>query len=456
MIFLSDIPGKITECVSSLHLFQVGLRQGVVNLAHSMNDFEITLELNGLLLRNSRLTPSELVRKNLIFVARTGVSNEQHYGSVAQFPEVWRSILAMRTSHETFVVSFRLAIAEFSINLAQDNEITLRFRRDSSLEALQDCDPLVLPYVEGYVRIKVKSELKKLADFSVHITSPATILQNLPPVENTSGLEDVYSSCSINLDPNQLIDASLTDIDMSLRLEKQLIFADDTDCDASDEELRILHSDDSAKGTVHEDDELYYSFSNDCLPRMNLGSILGQEIQDGGSSSSVLSIIESIDINKLDSLSPQSEPEPEPERLAATFGGCAKYKSLLISQIDQFDDEFDQIVADLESSPLKPPKAGFTGFPGERRSVSKKPSLSYIDHDEKHGLEYAFRNKSPEIPKYIKEDKKFKFIKIGKVQKFVNMFEEQKVLEPVLDTKFGLLVNRTESRMETRLASPLR
>lgn len=446
-IFLSDIPHKITECVSSLHLFLVGTKRKVVNLAASLQSFEITLELNGLLLRNSKLTPSDLVRKNLIYVARTKVPLKHPFRSITQFPEVWQSILAMRTAHETFVVSFSLSIATFTIDMANNNDITLLFVEDASFEALHDCDPLIIVYVENYVRRKLISELNKLADFTVHITNPATILQNLPPVENTSDLEDVYSS--INLDPNQLVDVSLSDIDISYRIEKQLIFSDDTDFDASDDELRILPSDDSAKGTLHEDDELERLFSSDSLPCIDLSTILDLDPQQN-SSRSVLDLINNIDINELDSQT------PEPERLAAPFLEVPKspMATTVSENQDNSEDELDEVVGDLDLSPVRPQRPVFSSMSCDNVSLPKKPSLSFVDHDEKHGLEYAFRNLSPEIPKYIKEDKKFKFIKIGKVQKFVNMFEEHKD-EPkeVEGSRSG---SRVGSRVGTRPASPMR
>lgn len=448
-IFLSDIPQKITECVSSLHLFLVATKRKVVNLAASVQSFEITLELNGLLLRNSNLTPSELIRKNHIFVARTKVPLAHPFRSVTQFPEVWQSILAMRTAHETFVVNFSLNIASFTIDMANNNEIALVFEEDASFEALHNCDPLVILYVKTYVRKKLISELNKLKDFTVHITNPATILQTLPPVENTSDLEDVYSS--INLDPNQLVDVSLSDIDVSYRIEKQLIFSEDTDFDASDEELRILPSDDSAKGTLHEDDELDRLFSRDSLPCIDLAAILELDTQESDSRS-VINLMNNLDIGELDSQT------PEPEKLAAPFQELSKVS--LADSCDGFqeksEDELDEVVGELDLSPVRPQRPVFSSQSEMHASLPKKPSLSFVDHDEKHGLEYAFRNLSPEIPKYIKEDKKFKFIKIGKVQKFVNMFEEHKD-EPkeaggsMTGSRAG---SRVGSRVGTRPASP--
>ncbi|KAI5955709.1 CTA9 [Candida jiufengensis] len=63
----------------------------------------------------------------------------------------------------------------------------------------------------------------------------------------------------------------------------------------------------------------------------------------------------------------------------------------------------------------------------ERKSISRMSSshsVSMINTDEKYGLEYAYNSDSSVVPTYIKQNKKFKFIKVGKVQKFVDLFED--------------------------------
>jgi hypothetical protein len=46
-----------------------------------------------------------------------------------------------------------------------------------------------------------------------------------------------------------------------------------------------------------------------------------------------------------------------------------------------------------------------------------------INDDDLIDLKYAMND--TDVPSYIKENKKFKFIKVGKVQKFVHLFEEK-------------------------------
>ncbi|CAI5757666.1 unnamed protein product [Candida verbasci] len=92
-----------------------------------------------------------------------------------------------------------------------------------------------------------------------------------------------------------------------------------------------------------------------------------------------------------------------------------------------------------------------------RKSISRMTSnhsISMVNSDEKFGLEYAF-NSSSDVPSYIKDDKKFKFIKVGKVQKFVNLFEEKKENDSNSNSQFtSRKTSRVGSRIPSRSTSP--
>ncbi|RKP31901.1 hypothetical protein METBISCDRAFT_26204 [Metschnikowia bicuspidata] len=445
VVFLSNIPHKINACVAGLQLFQGGRKHEVVDLAASASSFDVTLDVNSLLRRNSRLTPTDLVRKNLIFVARTKRPVNRQCLFAARFPEVWQSILAKRSAHETFVACFHLVVAKFLVNLAHLDRTVLEFKQNAHLQTLHDCNPLVIAHVKGYVCRKIAAELKNIEEFSTHITSPAAILQNLPPAENISELEDVNSSCSIHLDPVQLVDVSFSDLDLSCHLEKQLVFAEDADFDASEDELRILPSDDSAKGTIQEDDDLDRLYSSEYLSCMDLTSVLDLDCLNSTSTA----VLERASGANIDGGNVQ------PSKLEVLGAGFTAHSAKTPAKCSDFDNESGPLLGDVDAR-IALPRALFC-----RRTVSvgllpKKPGILYIDHDEKDGLEYAFHNKSPEIPKYIKEDKKFKFIKIGKVQKFVNTFEQQNEAGVHERSASGgsSVGSRFGSRLGTRPASP--
>ncbi|KAI3405343.2 CTA9 [Candida oxycetoniae] len=90
----------------------------------------------------------------------------------------------------------------------------------------------------------------------------------------------------------------------------------------------------------------------------------------------------------------------------------------------------------------------------QRKSLSRMSSghsLAMINSDETFGLEYAYNLNSTDVPTYIKKNKKFKFIKVGKVQKFVNLFEEQSQAANLDDS---VSASRNVSRMASRPTSP--
>ncbi|CAK9438783.1 uncharacterized protein LODBEIA_P30070 [Lodderomyces beijingensis] len=105
--------------------------------------------------------------------------------------------------------------------------------------------------------------------------------------------------------------------------------------------------------------------------------------------------------------------------------------------------ENDERVADSPRCFYSPTKSRKT-----ISQMSSAHSLSLIDKDEKFGLEYAFN--ASDVPSFIKQDKKFKFIKVGKVQKFVDLFEKKQETEE--DSRAS---SANGSRVNTRPGSPL-
>ena len=80
----------------------------------------------------------------------------------------------------------------------------------------------------------------------------------------------------------------------------------------------------------------------------------------------------------------------------------------------------------LPPPPLPPTPHTTTTYVSPRKGRERLLAGLFMVHSEDNtGLEYAFRDRSPTVPSYIRQNKKFKFIKVGKVQKFVNMFEDK-------------------------------
>ncbi|EMG46638.1 hypothetical protein G210_3106 [Candida maltosa Xu316] len=166
---------------------------------------------------------------------------------------------------------------------------------------------------------------------------------------------------------------------------------------------------------------------------------------------------------------PQSQPEPEPIK--------EDYNPFRLDDLAEVDceheDDFDlQHIPDPSLPlPFSPAKRDFDED-DEIIKISKQPSfvsptknrrcmsLSQMTpsnfsmiSDEKYGLEYAYNSDHSNVPSFIKDNKKFKFIKVGKVQKFVNLFEEHQQKEK--DSAMNSRINsRKPSRMTSRSGSP--
>lgn len=491
-IFSSDIPYKISTCVAELHLYLGGFSSRRVDLAEYIEKFDITLELNALLLRNKNITPSLLVQNNCIYVAKSkGPSSNNRMGnSISLFPEVWQSILSVQKSNETFVVNFCLFLDQFSVDLANVSDIRLHFHANNTFAPLLLSDIALTDHLKSYIRQKLILELKSNSEISIHIADSSTILQDLPPNESISQFKSQYgNSLRAALD---FANSSLDSCETSCIIEKQLVFYDEDeedDFDTSGDEIKILHSDESGKCHSNEDEDLEVDLPHGIdhhhsTPRqMNI------------STSSLSTAIDNLGLDPVDVLHPEIKPQLaspfsesistrntrlailEPAELlpfnkdvheqkaSVSEPGISSKVQTLLTESDtdrdvstkQSNPTFEEFCRDIPlnttecedtiSSPIPSPRKNDYSYTqqslGEAPLIKKKPSLSFIDHDDRHGLKYAFLDSSSSVPEYIKENKKFKFIKVGKVQKFVNMFEEHK------ETTSNSL-----SRVGTRPSSP--
>ncbi|RCK60976.1 hypothetical protein Cantr_08625 [Candida viswanathii] len=127
-------------------------------------------------------------------------------------------------------------------------------------------------------------------------------------------------------------------------------------------------------------------------------------------------------------------------------GSPSPYYPLPTSPVKRDFSEDDEIIKiSRQLSFQSPSKAKRT------QSLSRMSSLSMIG-DDRFGLDYAFNSDSSNVPSFIKDNKKFKFIKVGKVQKFVNLFEEQQQKEQ--DGLTSAPPSSRASRKSSRAGSP--
>ncbi|PSK36252.1 hypothetical protein C7M61_004074 [Candidozyma pseudohaemuli] len=426
VIFSSNIPQKIADCVSEKRLFLGGSTSRLVDLAKDIGELDVILELNTLLLRNRYLTPSDLVRKNLVFVAKKK-SSQNTPKPFLGFKGIWKSVFEMSSPSEVFVVTLRVSLKRLVVDLANVNDMIIILRHDELHGSiLRDMD--LLKSIKTYIRQRLLLELRSNSNITSDIADTNTILQDLPVNDSLPLMKDLHNQV-------EEFDSSLADLTLDSNtgmplIEKQLVFEDFQDVSTSDEELKILYSDDSGRCTVDDEEDLHFS---DGQPTNVLSPALLGELPTLREESPPLSsqtIQPSTPQKNPEFLSPRKillEPQP---RTPTRRPNVLQSPPELTVEHDFDSPRSASVPTDL--SPIKPPAAPslmkHTSMSTLQPTLKKKSSASsftMVSHDESHGLEYAFRDKSPTVPTYIRRDKKFKFIKVGKVQKFVNLFEEQ-------------------------------
>ncbi|GEQ69405.1 hypothetical protein JCM33374_g3077 [Metschnikowia sp. JCM 33374] len=527
-LFSSDIPYKISTCVAELHLYSGGYTSRFIDLAKYIEFFDLTLELNALLLRNNTLMPSELIQHSHIFVAKAKAPLGVDTGmvrSVSRFPQVWKSILSMQKANETFVVSFRLFLDVFAVDLADLTDIRIQFHANDTFASLLSSDMSLSGQIKTYVSQKLLQELKSNSDISIHITDSSTILQDSPPNETIAQVQSMYGSPT--RDSLDFANTSLDESDTSCVIEKQLVFYDDDDFENTDDDMKLLYSDESGKCQSNEEYESDINSPTSAINQRSPSNMppvskLTNILDDG---ISTLSILET-NSRTAPVLSPQRNHKLR-QQLASPIptSPTGKFTTPLFSsapgdghafeeskqargeldeessacmerfqesipcqerdrdshientfelrsrslsshgkstspgqQDEETNSSFDDFCRDLShqtpgyqnntssltSSPSKrETRKNSSGSRIDTSSLKHKASLAFVDHDDSYGLKFAFRDSSSSVPEYIKENKKFKFIKVGKVQKFVHMFEEHR--EPP---------SNSSSRVGTRPGSP--
>lgn len=559
VIFSSNVPTRVANCVAEMHLFLGGKTSRLVDVAPSVGELEVVLEVNSLLQRNGALAPFELVRRNLVFVAKS----KNPYKSIKAGPRsldvldtkgftgVWKEVLAHKHPSEVFVASFRLTLDRLIIDLANANNMTVEFHQDDLFGLLATCEGMV-EEISTYLRHCLLAELKSNTDISTDISNSSTILQELPFNELASVIKNMHSKNLFALESASFIDTTLEGMDSLV--EKHIVFEDD-DFDLSGDDIKILHSDDSGKCTADEDD----------IPgRSRRNSVSREDIQEilkcvdfgtkdkGHSHEGAIHIDDHGQDNNQDIYSHENRGQSNIQNV--NQDNCQdvyhfnrqEARSLVSTHIrhteESKEDEESKFISDLQSSEHKQygrdknsPKADlsydveginiddytpehsphkddaylhgddaylqeenekdFQNTPSKsppmilnesspissrpaspirpapttlmspirpghiisqktstpETELRKKSSFAYISNDDNSGLQFAFRDTSEDVPSFIKENKKFKFIKVGKVQKFVSLFEEQMDKEgnDVGGSNVG-------SRVSTRPGSPLK
>lgn len=510
-IFSSNIPIQVAACVAEQHLFLGGTTSRLVDLALKIGKLEVVIELNALLQRNCQLTPFEMVRRNLVFVAKSKASSHSGTGlnSGNELPNgftgVWKSVFSMKLPLEVFVASFQLTLKTLKIDLANPANFEIQFRNDDFCNLLMLCDATIAADIESYIHLRLLAELRSNTDISLDIANSNTILQELPVNEVSTQIRVVQSDGISTLEDANVIDTTLDSIETSALIQKQLVF-DEEDYDPSGDEIKVLYSDDSGKCTANEDEdestprnEGHISFEEEDInsamespemPEMAKETQTTSDITelqapitiklrngkrlldiDDGFVSDIQNLRhnekqrtdqqlrnDSKETKDIDSHIQQAPQTPSQDIAHSNICGPISELSFEVEEINI--DDYTPEPADEALEPCTPSKLAPVDLnesssldffsppqphedsalssprrPGQfvlrqqstpEFQIRKKLSYAMISSDDNLGLEFAFRDNSETVPSFIKGDKKFKFIKVGKVQKFVHLFEEQK------------------------------
>lgn len=446
-IFTSDIPKNIINIASKYLLLGDKTTEltDMTRFYHPMLEFNINIELNTLLARNRDLRPSDLIKENLITLAKTkdrcSTSIESLLTAVPKAPGLTINPYKFM-NNEVFIVNLTLKVLDFIICMNEETNVIIDFLKDENYGMLLLSDEQLIDQVENYIKATLIKELK-----------------------GQRTLDSKDESRSINIDHNGYL-ADITDVpigvqDVSINNGKSFVY--DDDYESSFEELLLLRSNDTRSTTNEEGNDEY---------EIKTESILMENDEDnnifrtkiGLSTSKTNKQINTIkeeeyedtfieDMNNLrhneffirsDNLqesTKNSSVTPDPIPLDTETQYRSRQNTSLLKSPVQLTEQM------LESPKSSTRQLSLASMSPKHKSVSRRTStasFSMINYEDTNSdLEYAFRNKSSTVPTYIKLDKKFKFIKVGKVQKFVNLFEE----------KLDLASNSTPS---TRPTSPLK
>lgn len=407
---LAQQSGNLWDPIKPNFIFSSNISSKIYNLIHAPRKgnqspyvIKINIQLNNLVSRNKSMKLSDL--QDLI-----NIHSNKHYILRILKQESWE----YKPSEEIFIVTVKLILLDCS-------KEAIEFEQNESYTILKQCQ--FMDEIESYIKkiyLKYSEE-----EYLAYDISDSTI------------------ECSESEDNGELFGRYLEPLKSNDTLidEFKKIFHD-----ISDEEKSFKHNHDfieNISNLRHNDDDEE--------------DIVEEELPN-------------IDVKeKNSSLSPETPFMAKPEN------GALRLDDLIEVSCENEDDfELQNIPNPSLELPVSPSKHGFAeddevikisrqlpfhSPTKERRAndLSRRTSNTSFSmiSDERYGLEYAYNSHNEDVPSFIKENKKFKFIKVGKVQKFVNLFEEQKnQKEPVTSSRpSSRIASRVTSRTASRTAS---
>lgn len=515
-VFSSDIPAQIHQIVKTRYLPHHDNEHSIIFLGSDI-EFNINTALNSLLLRNSNIKPSDLLKENLISIAKYNscLHTSDFISRIMKPPNVVDNFgidNQILCSEEVFIVNITLKLLDFAFD-KELQDVTVDFLKDENLGLLILCDDNLLNEIISYIRACVL--------FSIHSNELATpILQaQVPPKEdmiynsfieindstlNNSENEEVYDKSGTGESLGSITTTNCLDLltqeslnNKTLSLVNGDISSGQVSIDSSIDYLAKTSSNDELSKQKspdflldienlrhNEEDDIQDEIKDEEPPttvqddmsflrplrlnsrreQLNEDTAKTEEVTeaprvldlDPNTSSSSFHLDDLVEVeceNENEFESPKTSDNPDYSSPDNILQPPVQLKpTVLTSRTNKEQEEEDDGIITISR------QLSFVS-PRKMKSVSRMSSTSSIfmlNTDE--GLEYAF--KSNDVPSYIKRDKKFKFIRVGKVQKYVHLFEE-KMEEPVPPAPPGRLANsrrpsRVGSRLNSRSGSPFR
>lgn len=423
-IFSSDI----AEVINKLIEVNDQITDSHYDLTDHLNiEFTINVELNMLVSRNKDLKPSDLIKDNLIFLAKLDESViPLNFLNHLILPEDSRKININPKkiiNNEIFIVTLTLKVLKFLINNLMIQ--TIEFLKDENFSILLLCDCSLIDNIEEYI--------KKMFVLETLKSRPCLVDSNSTVVENELGEINEATETTIEVLENDLNvhydEINDTSIDfMFLKDEKTI--EDDTETLVGKQSIKFPNLFKYNPFSKEKDNGENFIRNVNNLRHNEIHGV--DELEDEEQHFEINSENEENEENEIHI---DDIPESPKNYKNANFPANIKLRP---SKTDMKPIE--------ESEDVLPRKLS-KSFNLPTRNMIKSPSFT-IDQNELDSFDYSG-------PSFIKGDKKFKYIKVGKVQKFVNLFEER-VHEESESRSSSRPVSRSVSRSVSRATSPSR
>ena len=420
----SDIPRKVAGLIHSISKSK--LKRISEECGNGCCDINVNIELNALACRRSTKLIA-LLQRNMISVAQMdGDSNTTErqsyiYGIITNQKQMKLQPDVLRT-RDVFVVTMKLVVSNFDafghFVLEEDEDFHLLQSYDPKGELIDEIrryikETWVIIQKQHHNKAKNEGSHSDLSDSTLECSEDDVLYTKEdfggakiePLVSNetlTGEFRRRFSDISNEEKGAKFKHSFLDDIDNLRHNDKERDMTTDEEKDVTTDEERDVTSDEDKDITSEREQP---------SPRNTTQVLFQNEPLKQPVKYSPLTPEHPIHLDDLIEV-PYEESDHE---LTDDF---EVHRLVSSSPKKRYEDD-DKIMKISRNSSFQSPTKSRS-----RPHLSSSHSVSLINTDDKLGLKYAYNSDSA-VPSYIKQNKKFKFIKVGKVQKFVHLFEEQ-------------------------------